>query len=778
MTESKPALPGASALAGNGSWLPTWMLAALLGLATMTLYWPVLHHDFVDFDDDAYVTANVQVQNGISEESIPWAFSNLVAGNWHPLTMLSHMLDCQLYGLRPWGHHLTSLGLHTCNSVLLFLLLWRLTGARWRSAMVGALFAWHPLHVESVAWVAERKDVLSTCFGLLALLAYAKYVQNAESRKQKAETGARFPASILHPLSSSAYCLSLSCFALSLLAKPMLVTLPFLLLLLDWWPLRRFELSTLNSQPSTLLRLVLEKWPFFLLAAGACMVTLAAQQRAGAVSSLATLPLGLRCDNALISYCRYLFKMFWPAELAVFYPMPARWPQGWVLLAGLFLGGLTVFFWLKRQRYLFLLVGWFWFVGTLVPVIGLVQVGAQAMADRYAYVPSVGLLLLLVWGVPELSRHWRQPAIGLSLAGSAALLLCAITTRQQLAYWQNGVTLFRHALKLTADNDTARNNLGVALFKAKQTNAAISEFQAAIHFNPACVEAHESLGHILGQQGETAAAISQYQAAIRLKPASMEARENFGNFLAQHGQTAAAIRQYQAALILNPNHAELRNNLGNVFVRQSRTNDAASQFQAAIRLKPDYAEAHNNLGNLFAMQGRTEAATSEFQAAIRCQPDYAEAHHNFGLLLAQNGQTDAAIRQLQEALRITPADAPVHYQLGNWLAKQGRTEEAITQFREVIRLAPAFASAHYHLGVALARQDQASEAITQFEETLRLKPDDAIAHDKLGIVLGDHGRLDEAISHFQAALRLKPDFAEASNNLVRAMEINRVQHNR
>lgn len=828
MTESKLSSPAESARAGNRARFQTWILAAFLGLATMTLYWPATHHDFVDYDDDLYVTENDQVQKGLTAESIPWAFSHLVSGNWHPLTMLSHMLDCQLYGLRPWGHHLTNLLLHALNTVLVFLLFWRLTGARWRSAGVAALFAWHPLHVESVAWVAERKDVLSTCFGLFALIFYARFAQRPEAGSSGSVAGDRRS---LFPLPSSiCYLLSLSCFALGLMSKPMLVTWPFLFLLLDYWPLQRFQ-ST-RWQP-----LVIEKIPFFALAAVASVVTLMVQQRA--MVSLATMPLGLRCENALISYCRYLFKMFWPVELAVFYPTPAHWPLGWVLLAGIFLGGLTVFFWRKRRRHPFLLVGWLWFVGTLVPVIGLVQVGGQAMADRYAYVPSVGLLLLLIWGGHELARRWRTQVIGLSLAVSTALILCAATTRQQLTYWQNGETLFRHALKLTADNNVARNNLGVALLVGKQTNAAMSQFQAALRLNPACVEAHDNLGKVLAQQGEIVAAISHYQAAISLKPDDAARYNSLGNFFIKQGRTNDAISQYQTAIRIKPDDAEAHDNLGNLLFMQGRTNDAISQFQTAIRLKPADAEAHNNLGNLLALQGRTAAATSQFQEAIRLKPDYAEAHHNFGLLLAKNGQTNAAIRQLQETLRLTPEDAPLHYLLGNWLAKQGRlaeaifefqaaihlqtdfaearnnlgnllakqgrTDEAITQFHEalrfkpdyadvhfnlgnaflkrgqldeaigqfqaVTRLSPDFAPAHYLLGVVLARKDQAGDAITQFQEALRLKPDDAIAHDKLGIVLGDHGRLDEAISQFQEALRLKPDYAEASNNLVRAVEI-------
>jgi len=450
------------------AWLP---MAALLVLVTIAIYWPATRCDFINYDDKDYVTANLHVQSGLNWESVKWAFFNPVSANWHPLTMLSHALDCQLFGLKPWGHHLTSVLLHALNTALVFLLLRRLTGAIWRSLLVAALFAVQPLHVESVAWVAERKAVLSTCFGFLALLFYARYVQEPEVSSQKSGTNRPTFSSFLR---FHFYWLALFFTALGLMSKPMLVTWPFVMLLLDYWPLGRFK-------PRCAWPLVVEKIPFFVLVAATSIVTFVTQQRSGAVMTDGNLPLGARIGNALISYCCYLEKMVWPTKLAVFYPHPGHWPLGQVLLAGAFLCGTSMLLFIKRGRYPFLLMGWLWFVGTLVPVIGLVQVGRQSMADRYTYVPSIGVLILAIWGGFELTRRWRYQVVSLSVAGSAAIILCLGLTRQQLGYWQDSETLFRHALDVTENNHGAHESLGLGLLIVGLDDAGL------IHFAQECV---------------------------------------------------------------------------------------------------------------------------------------------------------------------------------------------------------------------------------------------------------------------------------------------------
>lgn len=610
----------------------TWLMVAVLGLATLALYWPTLHHGFVDFDDDVYVTANPHVQMGLTWENLKWSTVNPVCANWHPLTMLSHMLDCQLFGLKPAGHHLISILLHAFNTVLVFLFLRGVTGAFWRSALVAALFGWHPLHVESVAWVAERKDVLSGCFGLLTLIFYCRYAA-VQSRIESLAPAVE-PAQA-HEVRSARlnYGLALFWFALGLMSKPMLVTWPFVLLLLDYWPLARFEPFTHNPPFRSIWRLCREKIPFFTLTALSCVVTYAVQRQTGAVMTVESLPWTARIENALISYCRYLEKLFWPTDLAVFYPYPKYWPLAEVVLAGAVILGVTLLLFRYRRRYPFMLPGWLWFVGTLVPVIGLVQVGEQSMADRYSYLPSIGLFILVIWGVYELTRHNRYQTAAVSIAGSAVLVLCLVLTRQQLGYWQDGETLFQRAVDVTRNNSVAYNHLGAALDAKGRVDEAILQLNEAIRVDPSYADAHYNLGTAFEQKREVNQAIDQYQQAIRLNPDYAEAYNNLGFALGQSGQPDQAIRQFEQAIRLKPDYAQAHNNLGNAFLNQGRLDEAVPQFQQAIHLDPNYVQAHNNLGAALGRKGQLDEAIVEFQKAIRLDPNFADARNNLNRAL-------------------------------------------------------------------------------------------------------------------------------------------------
>jgi Flp pilus assembly protein TadD len=533
--------------------------------------------------------------------------------------------------------------------------------------------------VESVAWVAERKDVLSAGFGFLSLLCYARYargtesrIQNPESRNRKAE--ARRIA--------SGYWLALLFFACGLMSKPMLVTWPFVMLLLDYWPLKRFAGGQLkvtgspapNLQPSTFnSQLLTEKIPFFVLAAAASLVTYLVQKQEGAVMTVDHFPPGARAGNALMAYCRYLGKTFWPADLAVFYPHPGYWPLAEVLLAGVLLAGLSALVFVKRRRHPSWLVGWLWFVGTLAPVIGLVQVGEQAMADRYTYIPSVGVLIMSVWGAYELTRRWRHQVILLALASAVALILCFALTREQLGYWQDSETLFRHALDVTQNNHIAHNNLGDALLEKGQADDAIRQFQEVIRLKPNDADAYNNLGNALGEQGRIDEAISDYHEALRLKPDNASAHYSLGAALEAKGQTDGAISQYQEALRLNPDDVAAHNNLGNAYLNKAQTDEAISQYQEAIRLKPDYANARNNLGVALASHGRTDEAISQYQEAIRLKPDYPDAHNNLGVALGRKGQLDEAISQFQEALRLKPDYPNAQSNLAQALELKGKS---------------------------------------------------------------------------------------------------------
>ncbi len=574
--------------------IPVWLLTVLLVLVTIDLYWPATRCDFINFDDQAYVTANPHVQGGLNWEGVKWAFSHPVEVNWHPLTVMSHMLDCQLFGLNPWGHHLVNVLFHSLNAALVFALLRQLTGATWRSLLVAALFAFHPLHVESVAWVSERKDVLSAYFGLLAFIFYTRYARKRSTIANQAPEAKIAPALDPRPATLD-YMLALFFLTLGLLSKPMLVTWPFVMLLLDYWPLERFH-------PRSAWRLVMEKVPFFVLAAAAGFVTFVVQKQAGAVAPASALPLGARGGNALVSYCRYLGKVIWPTDLAVFYPHPGYWPLAKVLLAGMVMVVISVLFFVKRRRYPFLLMGWLWYCGTLVPMIGLVQSGAWAMADRHTYLPSLGLLILAIWGANEMTRHWRHRIIALSAAGLTAIVLCIGLTQRQLGYWQDSETLFRHALAVTENNPLARDNLGSALIKKGDLDGAINQFQEAIRLKPDDFEAHYCFGIALDEKGQMDEAISQYQEAIHLKPDDADIHDSLGNALILKGQTNEAIIQFQEAIRLKPDFAEAHNNLGVALGKKGQMDEAISQFQEAIRLKPDDADAHNNLNRALEMK--------------------------------------------------------------------------------------------------------------------------------------------------------------------------------
>lgn len=491
--------------------------------------------------------------------------------------------------------------------------------------MVAALFAVHPLHVESVAWVSERKDVLSSFFGLLALIFYARYARK-RATLESGKLGTQRTLLLDFRSAASDYLLAFFFLALGLMSKAMLVTWPFVMLLLDYWPLERFR-------PGRIRLLVMEKIPFFGLAAAASIVTFLVQKSAGAEAAGEYLSFDMRAGNALISYCRYLEKLFWPTNLAVFYPHPGYWPTEQICLAGLFLAVVSALFFVKRRRHPFLLMGWLWYLGTLVPVIGLIQVGEQAMADRYTYLPSVGVLILTVWGVHELTRHWRYRTIVLSVAGAAAIVVCSALTWQQIGFWQDSEILFRHALAVTKNNYLAHYNLAVVLEKKGRFDDAVTEYQAAVRLAPGYAAFHNNLGIARYKNGDLEDAISQYEEAIRLKPDYPDALYNLATAFYQEGRLDAAIVQFQEVIRLKPDHADAHNNLGTAFYRQGQLDAAIGEYQEAIRLRPDDAGFHNNLGIAYERKGQTDQAISEYQEAIRLKPDDVPAEKNLARAL-------------------------------------------------------------------------------------------------------------------------------------------------
>ena len=611
----------------------------LLFLAILAVYSQVRHFDFLNFDDPEYIGENNHVRAGLTWDGLVWAFTSYDAANWFPLTWLSHMAAYQFFGMRSGWHHLTNVLFHTLASLLLFAALKRMTGALWRSALVAFLFALHPLHVESVAWIAERKDVLCAFFWFLTLWCYARYAQQPGLGR---------------------YVLVLFGFCGGLMAKPMIVTLPFVLLLLDVWPLRR----------ANRLAIVWEKLPLFALAAGVSVATYVAQQQGHAVRSFGSLPAGLRVANALVTYITYIARMFWPANLAVYYPYSHNLPVWRAAAAGAALAGITVLVLRWFRTYPYLAAGWFWYLGTLVPVIGFVQVGGQSSADRYTYLPMVGLTIMLSWGAADLLKRYSRARTVAAVLAAAACSACLVVTWLQLSYWANSGALFEHAAAVTADNHIAHNNLA-AYYVAQTRN-------------------EEAWGHVIQ--------------ALHIRPNYAEAHVNLATILRRLGKADESEREYRVALSLQPDNVEAHSGYGALLLGQGRTNEALQEFWEVVRLRPEYANGHYDLGRMFASVGRTDEAMAQFSETIRLRPDHAEAHHSLGVALVSRGRLNEALAQFGAEARLEPTDASVHNNLGMLLASAGRLDEAIAQFSEALRIKPDFEAARKSLATTLARR--------------------------------------------------------------------------
>jgi tetratricopeptide (TPR) repeat protein len=692
-----------------------YLTVVLLIVFSLIAFSRILGNNFINLDDTAYITGNNHIKSGISAESIKWAFTATFSSNWQPLTWLSHILDWSLFGANASGHHLINLLLHIGSVLFLFFFLEKTTKSLWPSAFVAALFALHPLRVESVAWASERKDVLSMFFGMATLYVYALYVEEQKLAR---------------------YFLCLILFVLGLMAKPMLVTLPFLLMLLDYWPLGRWQkvfapvnlpaavngrlekkktrqrkadsakeqkISTLLASRSPIIcSLLWEKAPFIFLATVSSIVTIWAQSKGGAVASMGQLPFPARVLNAIMSYISYIYKIFWPVDLAVFYPYEDPFLQLPAASSLLILIAITIIVIYTIKKLPFLFVGWFWYLGTLVPVIGLMQVGRQAMADRYTYLPSIGIGIMLVWGIVYLLPKEKLRKIILIPASIIILSVLTFLTWQQSGYWKNSIELFNHTLQVTKNNDLAHYNLADALNKQGKVEEAIVHYREAITINPYHDSAHCNLGVTLAAEGKTEEAITHYLAAIKINPL-----------------------QYAA---------------------------------------------HSNLGIALAAEGKTEEAIAHYLTAIKINPDYADAHYNLANLLLKQGKIDQAIGHYLEAVKINPDHDNAHYNLADVLVKQGKIDQAVEHFREAVRINPSFASLN-NLGVNLERQFKHDEAIHYYRRAVLIEPQNPGVHFNLGVALGNKGALKEAIEHFQKAVHLKPDYEEARRALKLALEM-------
>ena len=655
-------------------------ICLVLTLATTAVFYQVCTYDFVNYDDSIYIYQNLNIQAGMTLKAVKWAFTTGYANFWHPLTWLSHILDWQLFGHNSAGHHITNLIFHIANTLLLFIVLKQMTGAIWPSAFVAALFALHPLHVESVAWVSERKDVLSTFFWLLTMWAYVRFVRRPKI------TG---------------YLLVVLFLALGLMAKPMLVTLPFVLLLLDYWPLDRLA----PRHPKA--GLLIEKIPLFVMALASCIVAFIVQKKGGAIPMSENYNFPIRLANAPISYLQYINKMIWPARLAMFYPHPGRNVSiFYAIISAVFLLAVTILIlrFAKSRRYL--VTGWFWYLGTLVPVIGLIQVGGHAMADRYSYITLTGLFIIIAWGLPELLGKWPHRKVVLWTASLLVLSALAICAHIQQRYWKNTITLCEHALKVTDNN----------------------------------YKAHFCITPMLLEQGRIEEAIWHNTEILRIIPNYAKAVNNLGVAFYTEGKIDKAIDYYKKALEMDPSITEIHLNLAAVLVNKGEFDEAVMHYRIALKTM-DESRIHRDLGYALLKLGRFEEAVAEYRKVLSAMPNDPNVLNDTGYVLAHSGKFDEAISLYNKALQIAPDLIDIRLNLGFALTGSGKFAEAVKEYEKILLTQPQNAVAHNDLGAVFFRQGKLDEAIEHFSQAVRIDPNYTTAENNLNLVLAEKQKL-------------------------------------
>ncbi len=670
-----------------------WQIAAvciLLALVTVVAFQGVRNNDFVSFDDGLYILQNQHVQQGVTMHSIAWAITTFHQGNWNPLTWISHMVDSSLYGKNPAGHHITNLCLHTADAVLLFLLLLYMTGCLGRSAMVAFLFALHPAHVESVAWIAERKDVLCAFFWFATLLAYAWYTRKPSWRR---------------------FVWVVCGFACALMSKPMAVTLPFTMLLLDYWPLRRITFTP-ETHPlwfSSIWKLCLEKWPLFIMAAISSKIASAAQSAGGAVVPLKTLHLWQRICNAPISYCRYVKMMLWPDPLTVYYYYDFNHIMvSAAVLAALALILVTAACWHYRKDKPYCLIGWLWFLGTLVPVIGIVQVGEQALTEHFTYVPFIGLFIAVVWLAGEAVAKFPKIKFATQLLAVAVILACAIKTNAQVKVWKNTVTLFSHALALDPRGDLPNLNLGAEYVRQGRNAEAQVYLERTLEYYPTQPLALSFTAYCLmvscepNQQRNLPLAGQRLELAISEAPDDPDVLSNMALWSTLMGRPKDAETYCRKAIAAHPEYITARLYLADAFEAQGKLDEAIQEYRQALALEPDNYVALNKFSASLDQHGLTGEALKELRRSLAIQPDQPGAHAQMGRILMETHQLPEAVEELTRALRFDPANANLHNGLGVALIQLGEDERAVEQFSEAVRIDPAYAEARRNFDLAQA----------------------------------------------------------------------------
>jgi len=714
------------------------LVCLALLISILAIYGKVRHYEFNNFDDNIYVTTNRFVRSGINAASFRWSFSyTLKDGNyWQPLTWLSHMLDVTLYGMDAGRHHLNNVFFHIASALLLFLVLNRMTGAYWRSAFVAALFALHPINVESVAWVAERKNVLSTFFWMLTLLAYTTYIKRPGSLR---------------------YLAVVFVFGLGLLAKPMLVTLPFVLLLLDFWPLKRIVYQRADSFPlAVVLRLILEKLPLLFLSGLSVYLSSRSVQGMGNVIPLDDVSMKLRLANGLVAYVKYIGKIIWPYHLAVYYPFPETIPlwQTLTALALLVIISVSVFRNLKQKPYL--AVGWLWYLGTLIPVIGIVQVGLwPALADRWAYVPTIGLFIMMTWGVAEIVDHWRPKRIVLVCLSGIILTVMLVLSNLQISHWRDSVSLFEYSIRVTGGTWNMHNNLASALNAQGRNSEAIWHYNHALKLNPPEPEGvHYNLAIALTSMGRLQEAIEHYYEAIRINPEYADAHVNLGAVLARLNKTAEAKHHYFKALRVDPNFAKANYNLGNLLLAQGETDDAVRRFTKAVRTDPSFGEAYNGLGLALMQTGKLEQAIFYFRKATNVSPSFRDGLRNLKLAVSISQNIYQAASGMRDALNFDLQTQDLEAKVIELLEKKKKLEETLKQFQKALSLQPGFTEFDQN-NIAIVKEVKRKyeQKLDLFRRISEMKPQSAAAPYHIACIYSRQGKIVESVKWLELAIK-------------------------
>ena len=680
---------------------PKTILCIALCILTIAAYWPVKNYPFINLDDSDSVYGNKHITSGLTVQNVVWAFSLSRADKtedkqyWQPMARVSHMIDVSLFGVDPHKHHVTNLFFHTANTLLLFLVFFMMTGALWKCFFVAVLFALHPINIESVAWIAERKNLLFTTFWMITMLAYIYYAKKP---------------------SISRYLLVLFALGCGLMSKPYIAVLPCALLLMDYWPLKRTKwgcrlnthknhqgagsFSKTAFSKASSIQLILEKIPLLFLSI-ATILTLSIMLAGKSQVVLSSIrPLSIRIENALISYVIYLYKMIWPVDLAIFYPFPVSIPVWQPIAAAIFLIAVTGLFLFYAKKKPYLIIGWLWFLGVLFPVIGLIQTGKwPALADRHAYVSFIGIFMAIAWGIPDLLSKWHYKKAILSISAACMMMILFLGTRAQLGYWENTYTLFNRALAVTENNFLAYQLVAEELVKKGDYKTAEKYFLTAIHIKPDAFEAKEGLGELAFQNKNYDKALDYYQQALLLRPSNARIMCIIGDLLRITGKPDNAVRYYSDALAIAPSNPEIYNQLGTVFFSKQLFAKARENFEAAVKLNPQFDDAYYNLGMLASKQGNINAAFNHYKEAIRINPDNGNARKSLADLLFSQGDLDHAAEQYSEALRINPNDATTHYNIGVILYHQKKIKAAAEHFYQALQIDNSYEKAKVALAM-------------------------------------------------------------------------------